>query len=405
MESSALDSAIRTNKLSMTWSGRIAQAFVAAAGAVLLLAAALANQNWFDEHFLPVFFLPRDDFVLGEMLARLFVGGLALAALFALPWIGRLVARYRPPQLIVRAASLLLAALLALGTGELLLHMLYPRASEEDPPLQEPLRHHDPVLGWTFVPDRAARAREGGRWISYTFDRNGYRVRTLADRVDPDKPSILFAGESIMEGFGLQWRQSVPAQVGARLKFQPVNMGVNAYANDQIHERLKRELPRFSHPVAAVILFVPGLMFRDFDVDRPHLGPGLVRYPAERQSSLFRLLHHFVPYHSREAMEQVIRLVRQELTASVALAHSRHAAALIVVPHFGPIDPREARLRRQILDQGHLPYVWIELDPAWRLPHDPHPDAHGACVMAKAIAARLGPELGQTGNAIGPCPQ
>ena len=46
-------------------------------------------------------------------------------------------------------------------------------------------------------------------------------------------------------------------------------------------------------------------------------------------------------------------------------------------------------LRRRILDEGGVPYVWVELDPAWRLPWDIHPNAHAAHEIAAAIAARL----------------
>lgn len=386
----------------MPRSGRIAQAATSVVGLLLLLGAILADQDWFNTHFLPVYFLSHDDFLLGETLARLFVGVLGFIAIVALgPWIGRLWTRCAPSELAARATPLLLAAIMALGTGELLLRVLHPGASEEDPAHQEPLRQRDPLLGWTFIPARSARAMEGGRWISYAFDQNGYRVRAPGEPVDPQKPSILFVGESIMEGYGLQWRESVPAQVGALLKLQSVNMAVNAYADDQIHARLKQEMPRFAHPAAAVILFAPGLMFRDFDVDRPHLGPGLIPRPAERQSKLHQMLRRLLPYHSHAAMDQIIRLVRQELTASVALARARHAAALIVVPHFGPVDLREARLRRRILDDPHLPYLWIELDPAWRLPNDSHPDARGARAMALAIADRLRRDLDQGAMSAG----
>ncbi|WP_176594079.1 SGNH/GDSL hydrolase family protein [Sphingobium sp. EM0848] len=369
---------------------RIAAAVVAIIGLLLVLAAIMADQAWFDAHFLPVFFITRDDFLLGTWLARLAVGGLGLALLFPLrPVIRRAFARQGWKDLLPQILALALALILALGTGELLLRLRSPRAAEEDPPQQEPLRHHDPILGWTFVPGRSAQAMEGGRMIDYAFDPHGFRVRSLAEPVDPRKPSILFAGESVMEGFGLQWQESIGARTAALLGLQPVNMGVNGYADDQIYGRLKRELPRFARPVAVVILFAPGLMFRDDDIDRPHLGPHLNWHPAEHRLRLLRLLDFYVPYHSSAAMERLVRQVRDQLTASVELARAHHAAVLILVPHFGAIDRREALLRRRILDEGRIPYLWLELDPAWRLPDDPHPDARGADVMAQAIAERL----------------
>jgi hypothetical protein len=37
-----------------------------------------------------------------------------------------------------------------------------------------------------------------------------------------------------------------------------------------------------------------------------------------------------------------------------------------------------------------LPYVWIEMDEAWRLPWDRHPNARAAHAIATAVATRLG---------------
>ena len=56
---------------------------------------------------------------------------------------------------------------------------------------------------------------------------------------------------------------------------QSANLSVFGYADDQTAMRLAAELPRFAHPAAVVILFSPGLFFRDLDDDRPHLGPGM----------------------------------------------------------------------------------------------------------------------------------
>jgi hypothetical protein len=36
-----------------------------------------------------------------------------------------------------------------------------------------------------------------------------------------------------------------------------------------------------------------------------------------------------------------------------------------------------------------MPYVLVEIDPAWRVPGDVHPNARAAKMIAAAIAARL----------------
>jgi hypothetical protein len=77
------------------------------------------------------------------------------------------------------------------------------------------------------------------------------------------------------------------------------------------------------------------------------------------------------------------------LRATVELARSRGAVPLIVVPEFGPEEPGEQTLRRQILDDTGLPYVQVELDPTWRISDDGHPDPRAARAIADGVAARL----------------
>ena len=44
---------------------------------------------------------------------------------------------------------------------------------------------------------------------------------------------------------------------------------------------------------------------------------------------------------------------------------------------------------QRILDGAHIPYVFVPMDTALRLPRDPHPNPQGARVIADAITARL----------------
>ncbi len=120
----------------------------------------------------------------------------------------------------------------------------------------EPLRRQDPRLGWTFVPGRIGQKMVGGRVIDYAFDPAGYRVRRVEEPVDPERPTILFAGESVMVGEGLTWEESVPAQVGAMMGVQSANLAVDGFATDQAYLRLEAEMPRFRRPVAVVMLFM-----------------------------------------------------------------------------------------------------------------------------------------------------
>ena len=272
------------------------------------------------------------------------------------------------------------------------LRLAFPRETEAPKAGVEPLRRADPRLGWAFAPGRTARQTVRGQTISYVFDAEGFRVAAPDRPVDFERPSILFSGESIVTGAGLEWDQTFGAQSAHALGLQPANLSVYAYSDDQAWMRLMALLPRFSRPKAVVMLVSPGLLFRDLDEERPHLTPALQWRPARRGSRLVALARLFVPYQGASEIDDAVMKVRAELTEAVRLARSRGAEPLILVPRFGPEDPRETVLRRRMLDG--LPTLAVELDPAWRQPHDPHPDARGARAIAEAVTARLKATLG-----------
>jgi hypothetical protein len=136
-------------------------------------------------------------------------------------------------------------------------------------------------------------------------------------------------------------------------------------------------------------LFTPALFDRNLDDDRPHLGSELIWMPPERHWRLAAVARWLVPYRSDEEIERGVAATRSVLRATVNLARARGAVPLILVPQFAPEGPTEQMLRRRILDETRLPYVWVELDPDWRVPGDQHPDARAAHAMAVAVAARL----------------
>jgi hypothetical protein len=133
------------------------------------------------------------------------------------------------------------------------------------------------------------------------------------------------------------------------------------------------------------------LFGRNLDHQRPYLGPGLVRRPAREEWRLQSLARLIVPYHSDAVIDEGVAVTREILQATVDLARSRGAAPLIVVLQIGHEAEPEARLRRRIFDSTALPSVFVEIDPAWHLPWDRHPDARAAQVIATAIVDRLRP--------------
>ncbi len=368
------------------WNTRLLVEIVAASlGGALLLCALAANQNWLSRHFLPAFFLSHSSYVLVESIIRIAAAGLGLVLVFiARRRIGRFVAH--DPG---RTFQILIAIVLALGATEFILRQLHPRAAMEESPRIEPQRRRDPRLGWVFVPSRTGRHDVGGRVVEYAIDSWGYRVRRIDEPVDPERPTILFTGESMMVGEGLTWDETVPAQVGALLGIQTANLAVSGFASDQAYLRLAEEFPRFRQPMAAVSLFMPAIFDRNLDDDRPHVDESLVWQPARSHWRLAMVAKFLLPYRSQETIERGITVTREVLRASVDSARARGAVPLIVVPQFTPEDQVEHDLRRRVLDDSGLPYVWVELDPSWRIPGNGHPDARAARAIAVAVAAQL----------------
>jgi hypothetical protein len=239
-----------------------------------------------------------------------------------------------------------------------------------------------------LTPTRVGRSTVGGRTVEYAIDSAGDRVRGLDEPVDSTRPTLVFAGESVLFGEGLTWEESIPAQTGAIAGLQSANIAVHGYGTDQIYMRLARELPRFQRPVAVIAIFMTELFGRNLDHDRPYLAPGLAWQPAQHTSRLTALARLVVPYRRDATVEAGVALTREALRAIVHLAQSRGAIPLVVIPQFGPEDPAQQALRKRVV-LDDIPYVLVPLDAGWRLPWDRHPNARAAQVIAAAVAARL----------------
>jgi hypothetical protein len=357
---------------------------VALTGIGLIVLAIVVTQSWLDRHLLPSFYLMRRWYVLLESSARVALALLGVVLVLVVrPRIGRLAAE-RPSALVAGA----IAAVLAVGAGQLALSWLHP-STDWLLASTEPLRRRDPRLGWTFVRGREGAKTVGGRTISFALDAAGYRVRRVDEPVDPERPTVIFAGESVMFGEGLNWDETIPAQVGALMNLQSANLAVHGYATDQSYLRVAAELPRFHRPVALVTLFMTAILGRNLDDNRPHLGPGLVWRPAVPRARLTSLATLIVPYRRETTIERGIAVTCDVLRATAALATARGATPLIVVPQFNREDDVERRFRRRILDDAGLPYVFVEFEDGWRIPGDLHPNPPTARRIAMAIADRL----------------
>lgn len=370
-------------------SGQAANLIAGLFALVLMALAAAAGRDWADRHFLPSFAWSR-AFQIGLIDSlRLLLGLIGL--LFLLVARPRIVRAVREGRGRAMALSILygtIAVAAAFAAAEIVLHTRTWQATQERWDGKEPLRARDPRLGWTMAANHAGHATIDGRDILYATDRFGYR--TGGPPLDPAQPTVIFAGESILLGYGLQWQETIPARVQALTHIQTANISVNAHATDQSLLRLRAELPRFQHPVAVVIPFVPMLFDRNLDRDRPHLDSALAWHEAEPPPlRLVELARRLLHYRSEAAIDEGVAMTRNAFRAAIALVRSRGARTIVLVPQLQPEDPAERAIRTRVLDEGHIPYLLVPLDPAWRLQVDRHPNPRGAEAIADAIVRVL----------------
>jgi hypothetical protein len=253
----------------------------------------------------------------------------------------------------------------------------------------DPRRAPDRELGFDYVAGRTSYGQVGGRRIQYVFDPAGLRVAKPGAKVDLNGPTNVFLGESVMGGFGLRWDESIPARVQALTGVASADMSVEGYSIDQAYMRFRRKWPAVRRPVAVVSMFLPSTVYRTVEKSHPGLRPGLTWRGGEDELWLVRVLRRRAPYRSAAEVEAAIAVTRQVFQATDRMARARGATHLILVPVLSPEPAAEQRLRRRVLGGLGVPYLVVPVDRRWRLPHNRHPDARGAEVLAEAVAAHL----------------
>ena len=293
-----------------------------------------ANQAWLDRHFLPSFFLPRHWYVWIETGVRVVLAMAGLALM-----LGRFACRASADARAALTSAVIAAAVLAIVAerGRASRHARAPdRVAAARRRAAAAGRRVN--SGWVLAPGRTGRSRVGGRTDRLRDRRGGIsRARRLNEPVDRERPTIVFAGESVMFGEGLDVGRNDSGAGAARCSAcQSANLAVHGYSTDQIYLRLARELPRFRQPVAVVSIFMTELFGRNLDDDRPHLGPGLVWQPARaRGRGCMSLASLLVPYRRDTTVERGVRITREVLRATVQLAREHGATPLVVMPQFG----------------------------------------------------------------------
>jgi hypothetical protein len=378
------------------------EALCVVAGGALLVWAWRADQNWFEVHTMGFFgcmTLPAElrhateKRWLGVVVGVLLIGVLR-------PRAGRWAERRTAAQVATSFGGTLAAVLLALTVSEFMLRRMPPKPG----PVTfnyEPLSDFDPKLQWHPMASHTSEYRVGDKDLHFYVDANTWRVRTPDEVVDFTKPTLLFTGESIASGFGLNYEETYPFMIGQDLGIQVVNLAVQAYGVDQSYLRMSDALPRFERPLAAITLVVPPSIERDVAIDRPHLGladdGSFITVPRHdddwfsfiRRSRLTSVYLATIDYHSDEAF----RMARAVLAATAREAKARGAFPLFVFSQWKafclPNEKGELNIERNLFDGLDLTHIHADAPEDTFDPSIQHLDARGHRFLADAIERAL----------------
>ena len=386
-----LNSASRTRRV-------VAELLVVAVVVALLVAAYRTDQAWISRHVTLLNGPPLSD----EAWRAGVRGLLVLAALVLLRWRLALVSIASNTSLarLARATLPVLVAFAASAvTVEAFLRWRPPGVLRGRP--VDPYGAPHPRYGWTGQPSSTSTVRVSGRDVVVAFNREGIRVPRQADEPDPARPTILFTGESIALGFGLEYAESFPALIAARRGLQCVNLAGAGYGSDQAYLRLSDAMPRFERPVATVTVFIPLQLGRNLYDDRPRLvlGPTgeLELVPASTdflsRLQILRLLWRW-PYLGDRSIDRTLSLTATILRETSIRTRARGATPLFVILSHGasrPLDEHaETWILRALLVKQELPFILVDLPPDQLLNDHYHPGPRGAETIAAAILAALG---------------
>lgn len=373
------------------------------AGAALLIAAWRCDQSWFERHvFLPYYYAAPTPWASALRVTAATLG----AALLGLAGkIGRAVqslAGEAPGAGVWLAMVVALGAAAPVAEGVLrIAHLSWRESGFAGYELR--VGRKDPRYGWVTKASHLTTLMMDGRSYTYAAGPSGLRAHAPNDDPDLGRPSLVVTGESIASGYGLNYDETFAALCGHDLGLEVVDVAEGGYGFDQAYLRVTDLLPRISHPVALVTVFVPNQLGRSLRDDRPRLILGdanrLEFLPQATgflaRSQLGALIRDRLPYASTDAVARSIALARAVFVATAKEARARGAFPLFVVLSIGPpraleAHPEAAILRALFIDPG-LPYLLVDLDVPERFAVDGHPNVAGARHIAAAIEMALRP--------------
>ncbi|HEY3818647.1 MAG TPA: hypothetical protein VGL81_15850 [Polyangiaceae bacterium] len=370
---------------------------VAAGGALLIGLSWCVDRRWTDIHMTEHYCAEYPaELARGTVLrwTGIVLGVLMLAlSRHAARW----AARHSGRQVLGAVLRISVAAVLALFASDAVLRLrdkgrVVPSVFHYEPDSQV-----DPLLVYRPIPSHVTEVDAGDRHLRFVVDANDWRVRSTDDVVDFARPTVLFTGESMGSGFGLNYEETYPFRVGQSLGLQVVNVAVQGYGNDGAYVRLHDALPRFEHPVATVTLVNQMMTERNVWPDRPHLllgDDGSARTEPVRnmdgwfaRSPLWRFASSVV--HSDEAL----RRARTYIAATAGETRRRGGFPLFLVTDFRvaclPDETGAPSLERYLFEGMDVAHVRVDLGEETYDPIIKHPNAAAQEKLAEAVTRAL----------------
>lgn len=368
----------------MTIERRIVEVLVSVPGLAMIAWAFFAEDRFYETHMMVRYCVESPDALGRAHVVRILVAlaGAAVVA-FARPWASRSVS-------LGGLARTSVAVVLAFVVTDGVL-----RITRRDAPsdADDPRRSKEPPPRSTTVKETAGRA------ISYAIDSEGRRARTPDDALDPSKPMIVLIGESVAFGFGLDFDETIQAQLAKRTGLQVANLSVNALANDEALVRLRAKLPSYERPIAVVSFVVYTWLERNVADYRARLAlsadGSLAEIPPAspflRRSRLLPPLKSLFGYHHDD---EAIEVTRAILRDTAAFVRARGAFPLFVLTQCGggrcvPTTNGKPYAAQRLVEGQSFAWLDVDVPLSETLAGDPHPNAEGAARLTEAIAASL----------------
>lgn len=141
-------------------------------------------------------------------------------------------------------------------------HLLCEHVSKTN---ETTLGQYDSDAGWRWQASRSF----SNRGVTYHFDSVGLRSPAFGQEVDFSKPRILFIGDSVAFGYGLNYEQTYAAKIGRLLddSYSIVNAAVEGYGSDQAYLRMQQVI-EYVQPTVIVATFIADHNTRNLNRDR-----------------------------------------------------------------------------------------------------------------------------------------